>query len=465
MKHAIFGQLQNVLPFMNEIQLPPTLLNSENSSSKLTTNYTSAEEALRMIQSGDRVFVHGGAATPQYLLKKLAERSSDLYNVEIVSISLQGEALIAQKKYRENFRINSLFVSQNIREAVNDGRGDYVPIFLSEIPNLFKRGILPIDVALIQVSPPDKHGYCSLGTSVDVALAGLKCAKKVIAQVNPRMPRTLGDGVVSVKEFDAMVFAEEELPETSNEEGSSEISMRIGTHCANLVENGATIQMGIGAIPDAVLASLSAHKELGVHTEMFSDGIIPLIESGVVTNQHKKKHRGKSVTSFLLGSRKLYDFVDDNPSVAVLAIDYVNDTSVIRTNPKVTAINSAIEVDITGQVCSDSIGTYHYSGVGGQMDFIRGASLSEGGKPIIALPSTTRKGISRIAAFLKQGAGVVTTRAHAHYIVTEYGVAYLYGKNMRQRAKALIEIAHPNHREELNKAAFERFRSYQFEQF
>lgn len=450
---------------MNEIQLPPTLLVSESPSSKITTDYTSAEEALRMIQSGDRVFVHGGAATPQLLLKKLAERSSDLYNVEIVSISLQGEAIIAQKKYRENFRINSLFVSQNIREAVNDGRGDYVPVFLSEIPNLFRKEILPIDVALVQVSPPDKHGYCSLGTSVDIALAGFKCAKKVIAQVNPRMPRTLGDGVVSVKEFDAMVFAEEELPEISNEEGASEISMRIGAHCANLVENGATIQMGIGAIPDAVLASLSAHKELGVHTEMFSDGIIPLIESGVVTNQHKKKHRGKSVTSFLLGSRRLYDFVDDNPSIAVLAIDYVNDTSVIRTNPKVTAINSAIEVDITGQVCSDSIGTFHYSGVGGQMDFIRGASLSEGGKPIIALPSTTKKGISRIAPFLKQGAGVVTTRAHAHYIVTEYGVAYLYGKNMRQRAKALIEIAHPNHREELNKAAFERFRSYQFEQF
>ncbi len=424
--------------------------------------YTSGGEAIKMIKSGDRVFVHGGAATPHHLLKKLTERASELFNIEIVSISLQGEVLIAQKKYKDNFRINSLFVSENIREAVNEGRGDYVPIFLSEIPNLFKRGILPIDVALVQVSPPDKHGYCSLGTSVDIAIAGVKAAKKVIAQINPRMPRTLGDGIVSVHEFDAMVFAEVELPEIIPTT-PSEIAMRIGAHCAGLVENGATIQTGIGSIPNAVLASLSHHKELGIHTEMFSDGIIPLLEKGVITNQHKKKHRGKSVTSFLMGSRKLYDFVDDNPSIAVLGIDYVNDTSVIRTNPKVTAINSAIEVDITGQVCSDSIGTYHFSGVGGQMDFIRGASLSEGGKPIIALPSATGKAISRIVPFLKQGAGVVTTRAHAHYIVTEYGVAYLYGKNMRQRAKALIEIAHPNHREALDKAAFERFHNYQFE--
>ena len=425
-------------------------------------NYISAEEALTAIKPGHRVFVHGGAATPHFLLKKLAERAPELWNVEIVSISLQGDAVIADKKYKDSFRINSLFVSQNIREAVNDGRGDYVPIFLSEIPILFRRGILPLDVAVIQVSPPDKHGYCSMGTSVDIAASAVKAAKYVIAQINPRMPRTLGDGIIRTTEFDAAVFAEEELPEVKGGE-PNEISMRIASHCAELVENGATLQMGIGSIPDAVLASLTNHKELGIHTEMFSDGIIPLIEKGVVTNQHKKKHRGKTVTSFLLGSRKLYDFVDDNPSVIVLAIDYVNDTAVIRTNPKVTAINSAIEVDITGQICSDSIGTYHYSGVGGQMDFVRGASLSEGGKPIIALPSTTAKGISRIVASLKPGAGVVTTRGHAHYIVTEYGVAYLYGKNMRQRAKALIEIAHPNHREMLERAAFERFRSYEFE--
>lgn len=426
-------------------------------------NYITAEEALNIIKPGQRVFVHGGAATPHFMLRKLAERASTLWNVEIVSISLQGDAVIADKKYKDSFRINSLFVSQNVREAVNAGRGDYVPIFLSEIPILFRNGILPLDVAIVQVSPPDKHGYCSLGVSVDIAGTAVKTAKYVIGQVNPRMPRTLGDGLVHVNEFYAMVQAEEDLPEVLSKDSHSEISNRIGVNCAGLIEDGATLQMGIGSVPDAVLANLKNHRELGVHTEMFSDGIIPLIENGVVTNQHKRKHRGKTVTSFLLGSRKLYDFVDDNPSIVVLNINYVNDTAVIRTNPKVTAINSAIEVDITGQVCSDSIGTYHYSGVGGQMDFIRGASLSEGGKPIIALPSVTSKGISRITSFLKQGAGVVTTRAHAHYIVTEYGTAYLYGKNMRQRAKALIDIAHPNHREKLEREAFERFRSYEFE--
>lgn len=425
-------------------------------------NYISGEEALKIVKPGQRVFVHGGAATPHYLLSKLAERSAELWNVEIVSISMQGDAVIADKKYKNSFRINSLFVSENVRAAVNEGRGDYVPIFLSEIPILFKRNILPIDVALVQVSPPDKHGYCSLGVSVDIAATAVKTANYVIAQVNPKMPRTLGDGIVKIDDFDAVVYHEEELPEVVSGE-STEISRRIGNYCAELVPDGATLQMGIGAIPDAVLASLTQHKELGVHTEMFSDGIIPLIEQGVITNQHKKKYRGKTVTSFLLGSRRLYDFVDDNPAVVVLNADYVNDTAVIRTNPKVTAINSAIEVDITGQVCSDSIGTYHYSGVGGQMDFVRGASLSEGGKPIIALPSITAKGVSRISPFLKEGAGVVTTRAHAHYIVTEYGIAYLYGKNMRQRAKELIRIAHPNHREALERAAFERFHTYEFE--
>jgi acyl-CoA hydrolase len=424
--------------------------------------YSTGEKALQAVQPGNRVFVHGGAATPHHLLKRMVERAHELWNVELVSVSTQGEALFADKKYRDSFRLNSLFVSQNVREAVNDGRGDYIPVFLSEIPNLFRRNILPLDVALVHVSPPDKHGYCSLGVSVDCAAAAVKAAKHVIAQVNPRMPRTMGDGIVHISEFDSMVWAEEELPEVVGK-ATSETAKRIGSYCAELVEDGATLQTGIGSIPDAVLASLSNHKELGLHTEMFSDGILPLVEHGVITNQHKRKNRGKIVSSFILGSRKLYDFVDDNPSVVMLGIDYVNDTSVIRMNPKVTAINSAIEVDITGQVCSDSIGTYHYSGVGGQMDFMRGAALSEGGKPIIALPSATSKGQSRIVSFLKPGAGVVTTRAHAHYIVTEYGIAYLYGKNMRERAKALIDIAHPNHREALDKAAFERFQSYQFE--
>jgi len=425
--------------------------------------YTTGEEAVSLIKPNSRLFVHGGAATPHFLLRKLAERASELWNVEVVSISLQGDAVIAAPEYKDSFRINSLFVSQNIREAVNAGRGDYVPIFLSEIPILFRKGILPIDVAMVHVSPPDKHGFCSLGVSVDIAQSAVHNARKVIAQVNPRMPRTLGDGLVHVSKFDAMVEVNDELPEVISSDAHAEIPKRIGAYCAELIEDGATLQMGIGAVPDAVLASLTNHKALGIHTEMFSDGIIPLIESGVVTNEHKRKHRGKTVTAFLLGSRKLYDFVDDNPSILALNIAYVNDTAVIRTNPKVTAINSAIEVDITGQVCSDSIGTYHYSGVGGQMDFVRGASLSEGGKPIIALPSITRTGESRISGFLKPGAGVVTTRAHAHYIVTEYGIAYLYGKNMRQRAKALIDIAHPNHRERLEREAFDRFHTYEFE--
>lgn len=424
--------------------------------------YSSGEEALQQMRSGSHVFVHGGAATPQYLIKKMIERADELFNVQLISISTQGEALFADKKYEANFRMNSLFVSHNIREAVNEGRADYVPVFLSEIPNLFRRSILPLDVALVHVSPPDKHGYCSLGVSVDCALAAIQSAKYVIAQVNPHMPRTLGDGIIHVSKFNTTVWVDEQLPEVYSGE-PTEIVKRIAAHCASLVEDGATIQTGIGSIPDAVLASLVNHKELGMHTEMFSDGIIPLIEKGVITNEHKRKHRGKTVSSFMLGSRKLYDFVDDNASIAMLGIDYTNDTSVIRTNPKVTAINSAIEVDVTGQVCSDSIGTYQYSGVGGQMDFMRGAALSEGGKPIIALPSTTSSGLSRIVSALKPGAGVVTTRAHAHYIVTEYGVAYLYGKNMRQRTKALIDIAHPNHREELERAAFNRFHSFQFE--
>ncbi|MBS1488716.1 MAG: acetyl-CoA hydrolase/transferase family protein [Bacteroidetes bacterium] len=425
--------------------------------------YVQAEEALKVIKPGHRVFVHGGAATPHFLLRKLTELSADLYDVELMSISLQGEAPFTDKKYKDNFKINSLFVSANIREAVNDGRGEYIPAFLSEIPGMFRKRVLPLDVALVQVSPPDKHGFCSLGTSVDIALAAVQSAKYVIAQVNPKMPRTLGDGILDIKRFDALVAYEEELAQIPTTDPMPEIAMRIGSHCAQLIEDGATIQTGIGSIPDAVLANLTNHKELGIHTEMFTDAILPLVAKGVITNQHKKKYRGKISTAFMLGTRKLYDFVDDNPSVAVLGIDYVNDPSIIRQNPKVVAVNSAIEIDITGQVCADSLGTYQYSGVGGQVDFMRGAALSEGGKPIIALPSLTTKGVSKITAFLKPGAGVVTTRAHTHYVVTEYGIARLYGKNMRQRAKALIDIAHPNHREELEKAAFERFRNYQFE--
>ncbi len=418
--------------------------------------YLSGEEAVRIIHSGQRVFVQGGAATPQYLLRCLMARAEELREVELVSISLQGSGEISDIRYKDSFYLNSLFVSPNIRQAVQEGRGDYVPVFLSEIPRLFREKLLPIDVALVHVSPPDSHGFCSLGVSVDIARAAVQGATQVIAQVNPRMPRTHGEGLIHVSEFDALVAVEEELPEVIMG-GEDEISKTIGQFCAELIPNGATLQMGIGAIPDATLSCLTNHKDLGIHTEMFSDGLLPLLESGVVNNQLKRKHAGRTVTGFVLGTRKLYDFVDDNPSVAFIGIDYVNDESVIRQNPSVVALNSAIEIDITGQVCSDSIGTLQYSGVGGQMDFIRGASLSKGGKPIIALPSVTGKGISRIVSMLNPGAGVVTTRAHVHFVVTEYGVAYLFGKNLRQRAKALIRIAHPTHREELERAYTERF--------
>lgn len=420
--------------------------------------YLSGAEAVRMIHSGQRVFVQGGAATPHHLLECLMGRRDELREVELVSISLQGSGAISAPEYGDAFRLNSLFVSANIREAVQQGRGDYVPVFLSEIPRLFREKLLPIDVALVHVSPPDAHGYCSLGVSVDIARAAVQGAAHVIAQVNPRMPRTHGEGLIHVDELDALVEVEAELPEVPMG-GSDPVSETIGRFCAELVPDGATLQMGIGAIPDATLQFLTGHQNLGVHTEMFSDGLLPLLESGVVNNRLKKKHAGRTVTGFVLGSRRLYDFVDDNPSVAFIGIDYVNDESVIRQNPSVVAINSAIEIDITGQVCSDSIGTIQYSGVGGQMDFIRGASLSKGGKPIIALPSVTGKGISRIVSLLKPGAGVVTTRAHVHYVVTEYGIAYLFGKNLRQRARALIRIAHPDHREELERAYTERFGS------
>lgn len=418
--------------------------------------YVTAEEAVKVIKSGDRVFIHSVAAAPQVLIQAMTERAASLQQVEVVHIHTEGPAPYAEPQYSENFRVNSLFVAANIRQAVQDGRADYTPVFLSEVPALFRKGVLPIDVALVQVSPPDQHGFCSLGVSVDVSRAAVQSARYVIAQVNPLMPRTHGDGLLHIKDLDAMVWAEQALPEapthvlTHTEEA-------IGRYCATLVEDGATLQMGIGAIPDAVLATLTTHRHLGVHSEMFSDGLIDLVERGVVTGEKKAFHPGKIVAGFVLGTRRLYDFVDDNPQVVLLDSAYVNDSRVILRNPKVTAINSAIEVDLTGQVCADSIGTRQYSGVGGQMDFMRGAALSEGGKPIIALPSVTSKGESRIVPFLKSGAGVVTTRAHVHYVVTEYGVADLYGKSLKQRTKALIEIAHPNHRAGLEEEAFSRF--------
>jgi 4-hydroxybutyrate CoA-transferase len=421
--------------------------------------FVTAEEAVAVIKSNDRVFVHSVAAAPQRLVKAMAARAAELRGVEVVHLHTEGVAPYAAPHLAESFHTNALFIGANVRDAVATGEADYTPVFLSEVPALFRRGILPLDVALIQVSPPDRHGYCSLGVSVDATRAAVQAARRVVAQVNPRMPRTHGDGLLHVKEIDYAVETDDPLPEVPPHR-LSEAETAIGRHCAGLVEDGATLQTGIGAIPDAVLAALRGHKNLGVHTEMFSDGLIDLIETGVVNGEKKRTHPGKVVSSFVMGTRRLYDFIDDNPYIAMLDIAYVNDTSVIRRNPKVTAVNSAIEVDVTGQVCADSIGTRLYSGVGGQMDFIRGASLSEGGKPIIALPSTTSRGESRIVSFLKPGAGVVTTRAHVHYVVTEYGVADLYGKNLRQRARALIEVAHPGHRAALEHEAHERFKRF-----
>jgi acyl-CoA hydrolase len=419
----------------------------------------SAEEAVKIIQSGNRVFVHGSAATPMHILEAMQKRYAELNNVELVSITTFGNINFNDPKYRKSFFINSLFVSENTRAVVNSDHGDYVPIFLSQIPQLFTRKILPIDVAIVQVSPPDSHGYCSLGTSVDIARAAVDTAKYIIAQVNSKMPRTHGQGFVHVDKIDALVWHEAELPEIDYSSKTSDIITKIGYNVASLIEDGATLQLGIGAIPDQVLQNLNNHKGLGIHTEMLSDGVIPLIENGIIDNSRKKINMGKTVTGFMAGTRKLYDFVDDNPSIRVMDISYVNDTSIIRKNPKVTAINSAIEVDLTGQVCADSFGTYQYSGIGGQMDFIRGASLSEGGKPIIAIPSVTSKGVSRIVPFLKEGAGVVTTRGHVHWVVTEFGMTNLFGKNLKQRAKELIRIAHPDNKESLDRAFYERFKT------
>lgn len=422
--------------------------------------YVSAKEALSIIESDTRVFIHGGMCTPTYLLNELAKEKDRLKHVELVSITLKGEVEVAAAAYQDSFHINSLFVSAPVRSAVAEGRADFIPVFLSDIPDLFQNGILPLDVAIVQVSPPDKQGYVSLGVSVDIARTAVDHSKKLIALVNPRMPRTHGDGMVHTDRFAKMVLHESELIEESYGSKIGENELKIGNYIAALIDDGSTLQMGIGTIPDAVLSLLGNHKNLGVHTEMMSDGVIDLIENDVINNRKKKIHPHKSVTSFALGSRKLYDYVDDNPSIQFLDIDYVNNPQVIQRNPKVVAINSAIEVDLTGQVCSDSIGSRQYSGIGGQMDFIRGAALSKGGKPIIALTSRTKNGLPRIVPFLKESAGVVTTRGHVHYVVTEYGVAFLFGKNLRQRAKMLIDIAHPDDREALEKYCFERFKLF-----
>src|SRR5690554_2696236 len=404
------------------------------------------EEAVSFVKSGDRVFIQGAAMTPTVLVNALSERDRELRDVELISIHTEGEAPYARPEKSKAFRINSCFVGGNVRTAVNSSQGDYIPIFLSEIHYLFRRKVLPLQVALIQVSPPDKHGYCSLGVSVDVTLPALECAGLVIAQINPQVPRTHGDGIIHEKDIDYAIQTDQPIRIHDPAE-ISDTEAKIGENVAALIEDGSTLQMGIGSIPNAVLQNLHNHKRLGVHTEMFSDGLLSLIEKGVVTGEEKSVKTGKIVACFAVGSQKLYDFIDDNPAVHFKETAYTNDTAIIRRNPKVIAINSAIEIDLTGQICADTIGPYQYSGVGGQMDFIRGASLSEGGKPVFAFSSVTGKGVSKITPYLNKGAGVTTTRAHVNYVATEYGVVNLFGKNLRQRADALISIAHPDHRE------------------
>lgn len=420
--------------------------------------WTTAAEAATTIRSGDRVFVHSVAAAPRLLVEAMAARKDELRGVEVVHVHTEGPAPYAEPGAAAAFRHNALFVGANVRRAVHEGRADVTPVFLSDVPRLFREGLLPIDVALVTVSPPDRHGWCSLGVSVDASRAAVDTARTVVAQVNPRMPRTHGAGLVHLDDLDWLVEGDEPIHELARP-APGEVERAIARNVAELVPDGATLQIGIGAVPDAVLSALSSHQRLGVHTEMLTDGVVDLVRKGAVTGEEKRIDPGRIVAGFALGTRALYDFVDDNPLVQVLDVAYVNDTATIRRNPRVTAVNGAIEVDLGGQVCADSIGERIHSGVGGQVDFVRGAALSEGGRPIFALPSTTNAGEPRIVATLRPGAGVVTTRAHVHFVVTEHGIASLHGRNLRQRAEALVAIAHPRHREALAREARRRFGS------
>jgi acyl-CoA hydrolase len=408
-----------------------------------------AATAVRSVRRGQRVFVGSGAAEPQALVAALAERAEELADTEIYHIMTLGVAPYAEARFARNFRHNAFFIGSNVRPAVHEGRADYTPIFLSEIPRLFRSRRVPLDVALVQLSPPDEHGYCSFGVSVDIVKAAAESASLVIAEVNPCMPRTLGDSFIHVSRLDLLVENYSEIPEPAQTE-PDEAATEIGRNVARLVDDGSTLQMGIGVIPNAVLAQLGGKKDLGVHTEMFSDGLLDLIESGVVNCSKKGFLNGKIVASFCMGTRRLYDFVDNNPLFEFRPVEFTNDPVRIARNRKMVAVNAALEVDLTGQVAADSIGSRFYSGIGGQVDFIRGAARSEGGKPIIALRSTAKGDtVSRIVPQLKEGAGVVTTRGDVHYVVTEYGIADLWGRNVRERAMALIQIAHPKFREEL----------------
>jgi acetyl-CoA hydrolase len=407
------------------------------------------DQAARVIKSGQRVFLTGNCSVPQKVLSALVNYAPEVQNVEISQALSVGPADYVAPQMDGHLRVNTMFISANIRKAVNEGRADFTPVLLSEFPLLFKRGLLPIDVALIHVSPPDEHGFCSLGIEVGLTKSAAESAQTIIAEVNQKMPRTLGDSFIHVSRLNYVVPVDYALPElTMGEEGPSEVIEKIAGHIAELIPDGATMQLGIGAIPDAVLKFLFEKRDLGIHTELFSDGVIDLVDAGVLTNARKTLHPGKIIAGFILGTQRLYRWVDDNPLIELHPTEYVNDPFVIAQNERMVAVNSAIEVDLTGQVCADSIGTRLYSGVGGQLDFIYGASRSRGGVPIIALPSTA-KTISRIVTTLKPGAGVVTSRNHVRYVVTEYGVADLYGKTIRQRAQQLINIAHPQFREQL----------------
>tara|TARA_B100000809_G_C15095458_1_gene514812 strand:- start:73 stop:1353 length:1281 start_codon:yes stop_codon:yes gene_type:complete len=423
------------------------------------SNIKTAQEAVEIIKSGNRVFIHTAAASPKHLIQAMTDRHEELKDVEIISAHTEGDVPYAADVYKDSFTINCFFVGHNIRKHVQRGRANYIPIFLSEIPMLFRSGKMPIDVALITVSPPNEKGFCSLGCSVDISNAAIDTAKYVIAQVNPNMPFVHGNGIIHVSKIHACVPVNDPLYERAIKP-ISELEKNIGKNIASLVEDGATLQMGIGGIPDAALSYLNHHKNIGIHTEMCSDGIIDLVEKGVINGSNKVTEPGKIVSGFAYGTKRIYDFIDNNPLVNMMDVGYVNDTRTIRKNPKVTAINSAIEIDLYGQVCADSIGTLHYSGVGGQMDFIRGATLSKGGKAILALPSRTQKGIPRIVSVLKSGASVVTTRAHVQYIVTEYGIASIYAKNLKQRAQEMMKIAHPDDRELLSKQIYENSRIF-----
>lgn len=423
--------------------------------------FISAQEAVKVIKTGDRVHLSSVAVTPHILIKAMEERGKrkEFKDVKVQHIHIEDTVNFANPEFEGTFVSEQFFVGGNLRKQTQAGYTDYIPVFLSETQELIREGYLKVNVAMIMVSKPDKHGYVSLGTSVDATLAAIENADTVIAAVNPNVPRAWGDAIISTKDID--LFVEDNSPLYShNMEALTETDILIGKNVAELIEDGACLQMGIGGIPNAVLAQLGNHKDLGVHTEMFADGILPLVEKGVVNGKRKQIDKGKMVASFLMGSQKLYDFIDDNPMVAMMDVKHTNSVDVIRKNDKLTAINSALAIDLTGQVCADSIGTKFYSGVGGQIDFIRGAGYSKGGKPIIAMPSVTAKGISKISPILLPGSGVVTTRANMHWFVTEFGAVNLYGKTLQERARLIISVAHPEHQKELDQAAFERFGSH-----